>query len=229
MKCSWLIRNNNPGLVLLFSGWGGEDCLFREYRPSGVDFLVCSDYRDLDFDPGLLDGYDTIRVAGWSLGVWVASHVLQGISAPFSDRVAVNGTLHPVDDSFGIPVQVFRGTLERMDDLTLLKFRRRMCGSGEGLARFMSCGPVRTSGELKDELECLYRAVCAYPVPEFTWTRALTGMSDRIFPPENQIAAWQSSGTPVITAGEEHYSENFFRTALGCMPDNGKSDTGYDG
>ena len=35
-----------------------------------------------------------------------------------------------MDDSFGIPVQVFRGTLERMDDLTLLKFRRRMCGSG---------------------------------------------------------------------------------------------------
>ena len=133
MEQKFLIKDGYPLLTLFFSGWGGEECLFAGYRPSGSDFLLCCDYRNLDFDPSLLEGYRGIKVVAWSLGVWVAGHVLQGKEAGFTEMIAVNGTPVPVDDRYGIPEQIFKGTLEHMDDTVLKKFRRRMCGTAEGL------------------------------------------------------------------------------------------------
>ena len=45
MKCSFLVREGHPRLLLFFSGWGGEERLFSRYRPEGADFLLCYDYR----------------------------------------------------------------------------------------------------------------------------------------------------------------------------------------
>ena len=42
------------------------------------------------------------------------------------ERVALNGTVTPVDDLKGIPQQVFEGTLEGLNESTLEKFIRRM-------------------------------------------------------------------------------------------------------
>lgn len=217
MNCRYLIKDNNPSLLLFFSGWGGEEALFRNYRPTGADWLFCDDYRSLDFDTGLLSGYDEIRVAAWSLGVWVAGHVLENTQAPFGDKVAVNGTMMPVDDAYGIPEKIFKGTLEHLDEASLRKFRRRMCESSAALDNFMSHGPQRTAAVLKDELDVLYHAVKGCPPPDFKWTAALVGTADMIFPFRSQEAFWSRCNVPVSVYDEAHYSERLFRAAIGCM------------
>ena len=215
MEQKFLIKDGYPLLTLFFSGWGGEECLFAGYRPSGSDFLLCCDYRNLDFDPSLLEGYRGIKVVAWSLGVWVAGHVLQGKEAGFTEMIAVNGTPVPVDDRYGIPEQIFKGTLEHMDDTVLKKFRRRMCGTAEGLQAFMAHHPSRQAEGLKDELACLYEAVKSTSGSGAVsgWTCAFVGARDRIFPAASQTAAWDGK-VPVHVFDEEHYSERLFRMAL---------------
>ena len=53
--------------------------------------------------------------------------VLQDMDLPICERVALNGTVTPVDDLKGIPQQVFEGTLEGLNEVALEKFIRRMC------------------------------------------------------------------------------------------------------
>ena len=220
MDCSFLVREGHSRLVLFFSGWGGEECLFSRYRPADADFLLCYDYRSLDFDFRLLEGYREIRLVAWSMGVWSAGIVLQDACLPFSAKIALNGTLRPVDDAYGIPKAVFHGTLERFDAIVLAKFRRRMCGDAANVKRFLSCGSLRQPGELREELAVLAREVAARPIPSLAWTHALVGEGDKIFPPANQQAAWSvQPGTLCSTFGEEHYSEMFFRMAIEGWPE----------
>ncbi len=220
MEQRFLIKDGNPRLTLLFSGWGGEESLFSCYRPAGSDYMLCWDYRSLDFRPGLLAGYREIKVVAWSLGVWVAGQVLKGTEADITEMTAVNGTLMPADDRYGIPETVFRGTLERMDGTVLQKFRRRMCGSREGLQAFMSHNPSRPVEELKEELANLYSAIRQEPSTgrygeeEPRWTRAVVSTGDLIFPAANQIAAWDGK-VPVDVCEGPHYSEKIFMEVLG--------------
>lgn len=212
MKQQFLIRSGHSRLVLFFAGWGGEENLFRHYRPVESDLLLCSDYRSLDFDVSMTEGYREIRLVGWSMGVWVASQVLPGFSLPLAERVAVNGTPVPVDDEQGIPVSVFRGTLDGFGPVTLQKFRRRMCGTTEGVKAFLSHNPCRSPEELHEELACLYGMVITRPVSSFRWDKALIGSRDRIFPPQNQQNAWAGVTTEIYD--EEHYSDSLLRKAL---------------
>ena len=215
MKTEYLIRNGNPELLLFFSGWGGEPNLFSDHAPGNADFLLCYDYRSLEFSPELLSGYGKIKVAAWSLGVWVASRVLQDLSGvDYSEKIAVNGTEMPVSDLYGIPEAVFKGTLERLDESGMAKFRRRMCGSREGLENFMSHHPGRQVDDLRDELSFLYDNILGSPAPDFAWDRAVIGSEDRIFPAANQMAAWAAASVPATVYDEPHYSEMLFRNVL---------------
>ena len=90
-------------LLLFFAGWGAEPGMFKYDEltdGSGTsDVMMCWDYRDLDFDAGVLEGYSTTRVLAWSMGVWVAGQVLSGLDMAPGYRVAVNGTPFPIHDS----------------------------------------------------------------------------------------------------------------------------------
>lgn len=222
MKQEFLINKGNSGLILLFGGWGSGPELFKDCRAeAGYDMLLCYDYRDLDFNYGLLDGYPEIRLIAWSMGVWVADAVLGASEAGrraevrISEAIAVGGTLSPVDDSCGIPGAVFRGTLDNLSDgsradITLRKFRRRMCG--DHLDYFSSHLPSRTAAELRDELAFLSDAV-ADRSPEgehLRWDYAVIGEQDMIFPAENQERAWKDSAGRVIRTASPHFDENLF-------------------
>ena len=62
MKQEFIIKQNNPHLLLFFAGWGMDKHPFEDYTPSNRDFLVCYDYTSLDFDYSLLHGYETVDV-----------------------------------------------------------------------------------------------------------------------------------------------------------------------
>ena len=83
--------------MLFFAGWGSEENLFRHPVEEGYDYLLCFDYRTLDFDYTLIEGYTEIRLLAWSMGVWAASRVFTGHSFPWQMKLAVNGTPFPID------------------------------------------------------------------------------------------------------------------------------------
>lgn len=91
---------------------GSDENLFRRTVAEGYDCLLCFDYRTLEFDYSLLDGYREIRLLAWSMGVWVAGQILSGHTYPWKMKLAVNGTPFPIDDRRGIAEAVFHGTLE---------------------------------------------------------------------------------------------------------------------
>ncbi|MDE6050437.1 MAG: DUF452 family protein, partial [Paramuribaculum sp.] len=114
-------------LILLFAGWGMDARPLRKLTHRDYDIAVAFDYRNLTSDNlGLLDNYREICVIAWSFGVPAAHAFLAGRpDLPVTARIAVNGTLQPVDDLRGIPRAIFEGTLNGLSAATLTKFQRR--------------------------------------------------------------------------------------------------------
>ena len=100
MKQHFIIKNNSKRLLLFFAGWGMDETPFLQIRPTDTDWMVCYDYRSLEFDTDLLQEYSEIRLIAWSMGVWVASQLMkQYPSLPISHSIAINGTPYPIHET----------------------------------------------------------------------------------------------------------------------------------
>lgn len=212
MKQLFLKREGNPRLLLFFAGWGADEHLFHRPVPQGYDYLLCFDYRTLDFDEAYLEGYQEIYVMAWSMGVWVAGYVLSNASWPVIRSLAVNGTVYPIDDERGIPHAIFEGTLQGFSEKTLVRFRRRMCGTQEGVKAFLAHEPYRPLEELREELAALKQEVQAKNTPTFHWDKAIVGLQDLIFPVNNQQKAWERVEMERLNIA--HYDECLFDNLL---------------
>lgn len=103
MKQHFIIKNNSKRLLLFFAGWGMDETPFLQIRPTDTDWMVCYDYRSLEFDTDLLQKYSEIRLIAWSMGVWVASQLMkQHPSLPISHSIAINGTPYPYTKRKGL-------------------------------------------------------------------------------------------------------------------------------
>lgn len=212
MKQLFIKKENSPRLLLFFAGWGSDENLFRRTVAEGYDCLLCFDYRTLEFDYSLLDGYREIRLLAWSMGVWVAGQILSGRTYPWEMKLAVNGTPFPIDDRRGIAEAVFHGTLENFSDAALARFRRRICGGAGQVREFLSHQPYRTTEELGAELAALEYEVGQVQPAAFVWDKAIIGLCDKIFIPANQRAAW--TDTEVMEVEAEHYDTALFDRLL---------------
>lgn len=186
--------------ILIFAGWGMDEKPFASLRQDGYRIIAVWDYRETALPhplPELLEGFREIAVIGWSFGVPSASRFLaDNPGLPVSARIAVNGTMHPVDDLRGIPQAIFRGTLEGLSEKTLSKFHLRMCGSAECYRRFSLTLPSRDIDGLRAELEAVEKAGAAGGT---VWDIAVVSDSDRIIPPENQLRAWSGGEAFEVT------------------------------
>lgn len=195
------VDNKCDDLIVIFCGWGSDGSCF-DFNDKLADFLILSDYRDSCFDEDIVKSHKKVSVFAWSLGVWAADKFFQGIRT--DKAVAYNGTPFPIDEKFGIPPEIFDGTIANFSERSLYKFRRRMCGVNA--AAFFEHLPEVEAPELLDELKCIRRRVqtggCGGHI---VWTEAYYGLADKIFPPCNQAAAWQKMGVPCYVAGTEHY------------------------
>ncbi len=198
MKTRWIQQKGYDRLLIFFNGWGMDEniALYLQENTSGRfrhDVLMCYDYRSLGMPadlPAALKSYAERTVVAWSLGVWAAcSAGIEGIGK----ALAINGTLSPISAGEGIPPEVFRATLESYDEDNRIRFMRRMCGGSAGLDRFYAIASRRSTADQQDELDAIAEQVDAgEPVakPEWSFTHALIGRRDMIFPPEAQERAW---------------------------------------
>lgn len=206
MNKIFIHEESADSLIVVFLGWGFPPGSFAGLRKRGSDILLLAGYEGLNGERieqeiresvGGVTGpeplYSEIVVIGWSFGVKAASMFLSVTRITVTMRLAVNGTEYHVDDLRGIPEQIFDGTLSGLSERTLEKFRLRCAGSRENLAKLFADGRGDSRiEELRGELEWFG----SLPrVPEngerSIWDKVVVGMEDRIFPPQNQLAAWE--------------------------------------
>lgn len=227
MKQEFIKRQGARRLLLFFAGWGMDSRPFRAFRPEDdEDYLICYDYRSVDFRRELLEGYAELRIAAWSMGVWMADNVWRRYWDFFprlSGTVALNGTLCPIDAQQGIPPRVYDLTLRGMKtEADVQNFYRRMCSNEEEYRRFAEHCPCRPVEELRQELAAL-RTLTALPegsCPDkaagLPWSKAYIGRADRIFPPQAQQLAWRTMGVvEELACGHWPFSVGRFLNAAG--------------
>lgn len=214
MKQIYLIHEHHPRLLLFFAGWGADETPFKNYRPADSDYMLCYDYRSLDFDTSLLAEYTDIRAVGWSMGVWAATRIMASFPLPVSRRIAINGTPFPIDEELGIPPAIFQGTLDGLTDVSLHKFLRRMCADSAAFKEFLQRTPRRPLEELREELAAIAHSYTTLPPCEAVWDLGIVGAADRIIPPTNQERAWKKLGVPIRQTADAHYQEALFHRYL---------------
>jgi biotin synthesis protein BioG len=203
MKVAWLTRGRGERLRLFFAGWGMEPGPFMGMREDRGDVLMVYDYTDAAFPVDLaarVDAYDECHLIAWSLGVSVANGVCRDLR--LSSALAVNGTLVPVDDLYGIPPALFDGTIEHLLSGGWTRFVRRMCGNAEAGVRFERACSERTVEDRLAELRVLRQSSAAEAC---IFERAIAGRQDRIVPFENQVRAWEHFGVPCRVVNQPHF------------------------
>ena len=202
MKSKFVKRSSSKRLIQIFAGWGMDWRPFAKITHPGYDILVIWDYRQLTFNWKPLFRYEEICLIAWSMGVFVASVTMHEISPRVTMRIAVNGTLTPIDDALGISPAVWRGTLNALSPTTWRKFQRRMCDSQAQYAEFSQNSPKRTMEDLKEELEALEIHTIFHVEQISDWDMAVISRHDAIFPTDNQLAAWQNTApVRILEAG----------------------------
>ena len=184
-------------------------------RPTDKDWLICYDYRSLEFDAIILQEYSEITLIAWSMGVWAASQIMkQYPSLPLSQSIAINGTPYPIHETKGITPAIFEGTLQGLNEQSLQKFQRRMCGSTAGYKTFQTVAPQRSIEELKEELAAIQKQYLSLPPSDFAWQKAIIGKNDHIFLPDSQWLAWRNKVDSLEYTEAAHYQQELFDNVI---------------
>jgi hypothetical protein len=200
MEAKWLARNGSGSLLIFFCGWGFDHRCVAHIQSDCHDVAVVNDYRSLEFNADWVAGYKDVVVVAWSFGVWVAGWLIQtGVLTP-SKAVAVNGSLNPVSNAEGIPLDTFNGTLEGLSDATLKKFMMRCCGGARGYSELQSLLPQRSLEELRQELMLLGTYFGRWTISSSEqWGKAFISPADLIFPYSNLASHWGDKATSIST------------------------------
>jgi len=193
MKHHYIKQGTSDKLLLIFTGWASDERLFSKFSDAEQDVCICSDFRTLEWgSETMFQAYREIEVIAWSLGVFVANKVLLDSVLPIVRSVAINGTLYPCDDEKGIPKAIYNGTEESLTDENLLKFYRRMCGSAKSFENFQTFNfsfPVPELQQALQNIRMVQNEESLLPDKNI-FTEVIIGLSDRIFPTNNQKRAW---------------------------------------
>lgn len=201
MKHKWLHNNNNAGLIIFCNGWGMDESPVRFLRSDQYDVLMFYDYSStvLDVDlQQLFVEYTSVVLVSWSMGVWAGQQLFAGCPDVFATAIAINGTLCPIDDQYGIPEKTVRGTLENFDDKGRLKFYYRMFRNRELYRDFIRQQPRRSVADQQQELAALLETAVCKVEEEPVYTTAIVSNRDLIMPTKNQLRFWPEKRVKLV-------------------------------
>ncbi|UWQ36184.1 DUF452 family protein [Leisingera aquaemixtae] len=189
MEFRWLKQNSAAEAIVVFGGWAvGPEVFWHLDGPQ--DILFASGYGDLGAELPDLSGYDHVSLLAWSFGVAAYGHWQQGRPDPFRRKVAVNGSLKPVNRSAGIPPAVFRKTAETLSLESFQSFLTRVFGQPQ------TPEPLDVEAR-RSELMAVERRGDA---PQTRFDRIWISSGDKIFPPANLQRAWAGQAVRLIDA-----------------------------
>ena len=189
MKYKWLNINQNNKVIVFFNGWGMDESVVHHLEFSDYDVLMFYDYNNLDtyFDFNSLDKYKNKSLIAWSMGVMVATMFNQ----KYTSATAINGTLKPIDNEFGIPQRIYDLTIKGFNEKGAQRFIKSMFNENIKLPQIS-----RDIENQKSELSALKNYTAN---SNFKYNRIILSDNDKIIPTKNQIAFWRIE--PNISSG----------------------------
>jgi len=210
MKTYWLNKNNscnNGNLIVFFAGWSFDAYPFKSLGCGNSDVLFVYDYNDFGVPKEFSEfkNYNNKILITWSMGVFVA-YQLRNLFNDFDYKLAINGTVMPVDDEFGIPEKVFALTLKHAEKGLAGKFYQNVFLTDNEYMLYKNSPVQRELQNRVSELENLYLLIKTTDrTYEKFYDLAIVSDFDKIIPPKNQIAGHKKSNTPVITLPYGHH------------------------
>lgn len=189
MKYKWLNKINSSKLIIFFNGWGMDEEVVSHLKYGDYDVLMFYDYNSLktDFNFAELGNYTEKNLIAWSMGVMTAT--LFNIN--YDKKTAVNGTLKPIDNSYGIPLRIYDLTVKNFSPAGCKKFVQNMFDD-----KTKSIKINRDFSEIKNELSALKN----YSANDnFKYDKIIISENDKIIPTKNQTVFWGIE--PNINAG----------------------------
>jgi hypothetical protein len=207
-------REKNKQLVVFYGGWGTDENVFTPLCNDEFDFILFYNYSA---DEALvlpeMKTYEKITLIGWSLGVWAAEYLSMKTGIKPDKTIAVNGTPVPADDMYGIPLNVFEGTLNNITEENIDKFYLRMFGDKKSYQSNITRIPHRTLKSLQNELRWMYNRIMEQKEHSFRWDYAVTSELDRVFPSKNIQEYWEKeANTKKIVLPLPHYLFNEWKS-----------------
>lgn len=210
MKAYWLNKQNNKNLIVFFAGWSFDNYPFaRDFSTEHNDILMIYDYNTMSLPEELkeLGGYESKTLIAWSMGVFAAYLNRDSLNS-FDYKIALNGTITPVDNNYGIPVKIFELTLKHAKTGLNGKFYKNVFQTNAEYEKYSS-KPVQRSIENRIlELQNLYELIKKQP-EDFDNTKfydyAIVSEYDKIIPPVNQQASHEKNNIPLIKIPYGHF------------------------
>ncbi len=204
MKAAWRNGEHADSLIVFCSGWGMDESPFSFLEPGGHDVCMLYDYRNITVPSALkerLSGYRSRYLVCWSMGVWAGQELFFLNQDLFVKRIALNGTLLPISDHFGIPLSIYEKTLATFDDNGRQRFYRRMCREPGVLQKFLKVKPRRQVCDQKEELICLRDMVGKTGHKASIYSDIIISDNDLVIPTVNQRAHWGQHESVVSIRG----------------------------
>lgn len=196
---TYLRKNNSKNIIVFLCGWGLDEKPFEVLESKDFDVLFVFDYSSLklDFD---FSKYEKKVLISFSYGVFMAS-VIQDVLPEFDCKIAINGTLKPIDKEFGISPKIFDLTLSSISDESMQKFYSRMFDNNLDDEYFTENLPNRDSNNCRIELSQIKKYVEEYKNISFNFDKIIISNGDKIVPAKNQLNFWKNYNFKNIDAG----------------------------
>lgn len=212
MQLTWVIKNNSKKLILFFNGWSLDENIVNHLTSDEFDVLMFYDYSDLEISQKTIDkinSYNEINAIAWSFGVWACGNVINHFNN-LKNVIAINGTLLPIDNNFGIPEKIFNLTLTHLSEENYIRFFKNMFAGNTDLNK-ISTRPINNK---KTELEQIQKLSaernCAKTAMLFN--KVFVSTSDKIIPAKNQLDFWKESNAQITKTESGHYILDLFKT-----------------
>lgn len=208
MKCCWLNKQDNENLIVFFAGWSFDSNPFQNLSVQNYDILFVYDYNNLELpqELNLLNNYKNKYLITWSMGVFVA-YLFRNLFNDFAKKIAINGTVTPVDNEFGIPIKMFELTLKHAQIGLRGKFYQNVFKT-EDEYNLYSLNSVKRSIENRvSELENLYSFIKNNHNSDYEkfYDIAFVSDFDKIIPPKNQIKSHEKNNVQIINLPFGHF------------------------
>lgn len=196
MQLHWLIKNKAEDLIIFFNGWGMDHHPFTHLTSDHYDVVMLYDYRDFVFPEDLLktmQPYHAFHLIAYSMGVWTAHRLMDTIPEAPSFSLAINGTLNPIHDRYGIPPEIYDQQIDSFDQNSMDTFYQELFTSPTELERFLKHQPQRPWQEQKEELIRLKQLVSQTPMQLTSgqFDAAIICNQDKVMASRNQLRFWK--------------------------------------
>ena len=158
MQYHWLNKQNNDELIIFFTGWSFDYLPFEFLNFKNTDVIIFYDYNFIDNFKNFENNYKNIYLIAWSMGVYIA-YMLKDKLPEFNKKIAINGTVFPVDNEFGIPEKPFLLTLKHAKTGLEGKFYQNIFDKTEEFEKYKLTSVTRTIDNRVEELKNLYNKI----------------------------------------------------------------------